>query len=193
MTIPWRWRAFPVLSTVFPRFPRFGTFAIQAALRPHWSSSATQCNTSAMRCGRGLRELCIIFPPLVGESKAGVDSSSRTPKRRTLEADSEDWPSTHARVLVDSRSTGNYIDSRECIARRIKIEAEDQSEEIKMADGTVVKTEGRVQFVLKCGGYRRQISTRVFPNMYKPMILGIPQPFKGKPPHRLDSGYSGSE
>ena len=52
-----------------------------------------------------------------------------------------------------------------------------------MADGTVVKTEGRVQFVLKCGGYNGQISTRVFPNMNKPMILGIPWLSKGKPPH----------
>ena len=43
-----------------------------------------------------------------------------------------------------------------------------------MADGTMVKTEGRVQFVLKCGGYRGQISARVFPNMNKSMILGIP-------------------
>ena len=48
------------------------------------------------------------------------------------------------RVLVDSGSTGNYIDARECMARRIKIEAEDQSEELKMADGNVVKIEGRV-------------------------------------------------
>ena len=57
-------------------------------------------------------------------------------------------------VLVDSGSTRNYIDARECTTRKIKIEAEDQSEELKMADGIVVKTEGRVQFVLKCGGYR---------------------------------------
>ena len=78
------------------------------------------------------------------------------------------------RVLVDSGSTGNYIDAWECAARRIKVEAEDQSEKLKMADGTVVKTEGRVQFVLKCGGYKSQISARVFPNMNKPMILGIP-------------------
>ena len=78
------------------------------------------------------------------------------------------------RVLVDSGSTGNYIDARECAARRIKIEVEDQAEKLKMADGTMVKTEGRDQFVLKCGGYKGQISARVFPNMNKPMILGIP-------------------
>ena len=48
------------------------------------------------------------------------------------------------RVLVDSRSIRNYIDARECTTRGMKIEAEDQAEELKMADGTMVKTEGRV-------------------------------------------------
>ena len=87
---------------------------------------------------------------------------------------------TH-RVLVDSGSTGNYIDARECTTWRIKIEAEDESEELKMADGTMVKTEGRVQFVLKCGGYKGQISARVIPNMNNPMILGIPWLSKENP------------
>ena len=77
----------------------------------------------------------------VGESTAGVDSSSRTPKRRTLEVATR-IGRRPMRVLVDSGSTGNYIDARECMARRIKIEAENQSEELKMADGTVVKAEG---------------------------------------------------
>ena len=85
------------------------------------------------------------------------------------------------RVLVDSGSTGTYIDAWECTTRRIKIEVKDQAEELKMADGIVVKTEGRVQFVLKCGGYRGQISARVFPNMNKPMILGIPWLSKENP------------
>ena len=116
----------------------------------------------------------------VGESMAGVDSSSRTPKRRTLELAAR-IGRRPMRVLVDSGSTGNYIDARECTERRIKIEAEDRSEELKMADGTVVKTEGRVQFILKCGGYRGQISARVFPNMNKPMILGIPWLSKENP------------
>ena len=38
----------------------------------------------------------------------------------------------------------------------------------------MVQTKGRVQFVLKCGGYRGEISAQVFPNMNKQMILGIP-------------------
>ena len=42
-----------------------------------------------------------------------------------------------------------------------------------MADDTVVKAEGLVQFVLRCGGYRGEISAQVLPNMNKSMILGI--------------------
>ena len=61
----------------------------------------------------------------VGESMAGVDSSSRTPKRRILDLAAR-IGHRPIRVLVDSGSTGNYIDARECAARRIKIEVEDQ-------------------------------------------------------------------
>ena len=75
----------------------------------------------------------------VGESMAGVDSSSRTPKRRILELAAR-IGRRPIRVLVDFGLTGNYIDARECTARRIKIEAEDRLEELKMADGTMVKT-----------------------------------------------------
>ena len=60
----------------------------------------------------------------VGESMAGVDSSSRTPKWRTLEL-AVRIGRRPMRVLVDSGSTGNYIDARECTTWRIKIEAED--------------------------------------------------------------------
>ena len=103
----------------------------------------------------------------------GVDFSNKTPRRRTLELAARiGW--RPLRVLVDSGSTGNYINAWECTTRRIKIEAEDKPEELKMADGTVVQIEGRVQFVLKCGGYKGKIPTLVFPNMNKQMILGIP-------------------
>ena len=55
----------------------------------------------------------------VGESTAGVDSSSRTPKRRTLEL-AVRIGRRPMRALVDFGSTGNYIYARECTARRIK-------------------------------------------------------------------------
>ena len=122
----------------------------------------------------------VVFPDCVprgtiveaGGFTVGVDSSSKTPRRRTLELAARIGRQP-LRVLVDSGSTGNYSDARECTARGIKIEVEDKPEELKMADGTMVQTEGRVQFVLKCGGYRGKISAWVFPNMNKQMILGI--------------------
>ena len=66
----------------------------------------------------------------VGESMAGVDSSSKTPQRRTLELVAR-IGHRPMRVLVDSGSIGNYIDAQECAARGMKIEAEDQAEELK--------------------------------------------------------------
>ena len=110
-----------------------------------------------------------------------MDSSSKTQRRRTLELAARIGRQP-LRVLVDSGSTGNYIDAQECAAmRRMKIEAEEKPEELKMADGTVVKTEGRAQLKLKCGGYRGDISARVFPNMNKQMTLGIPWLSKENP------------
>ena len=63
----------------------------------------------------------------------------------------------------------------------MKIEAEEKPEELKIADGTMVKTEGLVQLKLKCGGYRGNVSAPVFPNMNKQMILGIPWLSKENP------------
>ena len=108
----------------------------------------------------------------VEEATAGVASSSRT-QRRTLELVAR-IGHRPLRVLIDSGSTGNYIDARECAARKIKIQKEDQAEELKMADGSMVKTEGQVHITLKCGGYKDVIAAQVFPKMNKPLILGIP-------------------
>ena len=52
------------------------------------------------------------------------------------------------------------------------MEAEEKPEELKMADGTMVQTEGRVQFVLKCDGYRKKNFCPGFPQ-YKQMIHGL--------------------
>ena len=66
---------------------------------------------------------------------------------------------------------------------RIKVEVEDQSQELKMADGTVVKTQGRVQFVLKCGGYQRTNFCPGISQYEQTHDSGNPVAFKGKPPH----------
>ena len=82
---------------------------------------------------------------------------------------------------MDSGSIGNYIDARECTAHGIKVEAEDQSEELKMANGIVVRIDERAQYMLKCGGYRGEISAQVFPLMNKQVILRIPWLLKENP------------
>ena len=51
----------------------------------------------------------------VAESMAGVDSSSRTPKWRTLELAARIGRQP-MHILVGFGSTGNYIDARECTA-----------------------------------------------------------------------------
>ena len=111
----------------------------------------------------------------VGDSLLGMESSSRTRKwRRTLELAAE-VRNRSMRLLVNSRSTGNYIDARECAVRKLQIQNDEAAEELRLADGsTVKKTEGRVQVHVKCGEYRRTIYARVFPRMNKQMILGIP-------------------
>ena len=117
---------------------------------------------------------------MAGESTTGVDSSSKTQRRRTLELATR-IGRRPLRVLVDLGSTGNYIDARECAARKMKIEAVEKPKELKMADGTMIKTEGRVQLKLKCGGYKGDIPARIFSNMNKEMILGIPWLSKDNP------------
>ena len=67
------------------------------------------------------------------------------------------------------------------MARKLPIQKEDEAEELKMADGSGVKTEGQVHITLKCGGYKDVIATRVFPEMNKPLILGIPWLSKANP------------
>ena len=55
--------------------------------------------------------------------------------------------------LVDSGLTSNCIDAQECIAKKLLVEIEGQLEQLHMVHGIAVKTKGRVQVKLKCGGY----------------------------------------
>ena len=117
----------------------------------------------------------------VGDSLLDVESSSRTQQwRRTLELAAK-VGTRSMRILVDSGSTGNYIDARECAARKLQIQKEKAVEELRLADGSTVKTEGRVRVHVKCGEYRGTVYARVFPQMNKQMILGIPWLSKENP------------
>ena len=80
----------------------------------------------------------------VGDSLLGMESSSRTQKwRHTLELAAK-VGSRSMRILVDSGSTRNYIDARECTVRKLQIQNDEAAEELRLADGSTVKTEGRV-------------------------------------------------
>ena len=56
----------------------------------------------------------------------------------------------------------------------LKVQADPEWQEIMLADGSKLKTEGRVQFTLRYGGYKERILARVFPDLHKEIILGIP-------------------
>ena len=76
----------------------------------------------------------------VVESVWSMDSTS-IPQRRTLELAGR-IGKRPVRMLIDSGATGNYISAQECIARRIKIEKEQEGKELTMVDGSRVKTLG---------------------------------------------------
>ena len=84
-------------------------------------------------------------------------------------------------MLIDSGATENYVSAQECAARKIKIEKEKNGKELPMADGSKVKTIGRVRLNVRCGGYYGIVEARVFPKMSKSMILGMPWLVKENP------------
>ena len=85
------------------------------------------------------------------------------------------------RVLLDSGSTGNFISTQFVAAAGLTIQPDSQWEEVTLADGSRLRTEGRVQFTLRCGKYKERVSARVFPNLHKEIILGIPWLEKANP------------
>ena len=71
------------------------------------------------------------------------------------------------KVLIDSGSSGNYISASACSAwGLVSMLDEDNEEEVTLANGAKVQTEGHVQFQLRCGEYRRMIHARVFPLLH---------------------------
>ena len=101
----------------------------------------------------------------------GISAAQRTHKTFELAGRIGKRP---VNVLLDSGSTGNFVDARMCTAMGIKVERDQHPEELQMADGTTVQTEGRVQIQLRCGGYRGTVQAKAFPGLQKKMILGMP-------------------
>ena len=78
------------------------------------------------------------------------------------------------KVLIDSGATGNFISDKVVTTLRLKIVPESEFEQLTLADGSVIKVVGYVQLCLLCGDYQRIIMARVFPNLHKEIILGMP-------------------
>ena len=85
------------------------------------------------------------------------------------------------RVLLDSGSTGNFISTQFVAAVGLRVQPDPEWEEVTLADGSKLRTEGRVQFTLRCGNYKERVLTRVFPDLHKEIILGIPWLEKANP------------
>ena len=106
------------------------------------------------------------------ESVWSMDSSSKTPKR-TLELAGQIGKRL-VHMLTNSGLTGNYVSTQECTARKLKIEKEKNGKELTMADGSKVKTLVQVWLNVRCGGYHGIMEAREFPQMSKPLIMGLP-------------------
>ena len=79
------------------------------------------------------------------------------------------------RVLIDSRSSNNYISALAYTAWGLVLMLDEDNEEgVTLAHGAKVQTEGHVQFQLQCGEYKRMTHARVFPLLHKEFILGLP-------------------
>ena len=85
------------------------------------------------------------------------------------------------RVLIDSGATGNFISDELVIALRLRVVPEAHFAELTLADGSIVKAAGTVQFKLCYGNYKGEITARVFPNLSKELILGMPWIVKETP------------
>ena len=78
------------------------------------------------------------------------------------------------KMLIDSGATGNFVSDAMVTALKLQVQQDEDDDEVTLADGTVVSTAGYVQFVMKCGDFKGKIVARVFPNLHKECILGIP-------------------
>ena len=78
------------------------------------------------------------------------------------------------KMLLDSGATGNFVSDAMVTALGLPVREEEDFHELTLADGTVVPTTGYVQIVMNCGDYKGRIAARVFPNLHKECILGIP-------------------
>ena len=78
------------------------------------------------------------------------------------------------KVLLDSGMMGNFVSDAMATALKLKITSNVNFQDLTLADGSKVWTARYVQFTMNCGVYKGKIIARVFPNLSKECILGMP-------------------
>ena len=78
------------------------------------------------------------------------------------------------KMLLDSGATGNFISDAMVTELKLQVQNDEDFYEFTLADGTIVPITRYVQFVMNCGDYKSKIMARVFPNLHKECIQGIP-------------------
>lgn len=86
------------------------------------------------------------------------------------------------RFMLNSGSTGNHIFAQVCTAHRVRVEEDLYPDHLTMADGSMTKTQGRVQIRFKYGSTRELLRQKFF-LAYNNINLGYPLVEKGKPTH----------
>ena len=77
-------------------------------------------------------------------------------------------------VLLDSGSTGNFVSDDLVHSLNMEVIQETPEDELTLADGSKLGTQGQVCFLLRRGDYKTKITARVFPQLHKQVILGTP-------------------
>ena len=78
------------------------------------------------------------------------------------------------KVLIDSRSTGNFISDQVVASLHLKVVEDGIRQKFILPDKSIIWAGGWVDFLLTCVEYVRRISARVFPSLHKELILGMP-------------------
>ena len=78
------------------------------------------------------------------------------------------------KMLLDSHATSNFILDAMAITLKLQVQNNEDFHELTLANGTAVPTAGYTEFVMNCGDYKGKIVAKVFPNLHKECILGMP-------------------
>ena len=78
------------------------------------------------------------------------------------------------KILLDLAAIGNFILDAMVTVLKMQVYDDEDFHELMSVDGTVMLIAGYAQFMMSCGDYKSKIVARVFPNLHKECILGMP-------------------